>query len=363
MKNKGQKKKEKGYCPECVRLEKEAGKERPWYRERLFQVVVFILILYVLNALLTFTGIEILHPLFSALYDYTALIWWAILLGVVIGGVIDYIVPRKYISKYLSKSEKRTIAYSVVLGFLMSVCSHGILAISMELYKKGASVASVIAFLMASPWANLPITILLVSLFGLNAFYLIISAIVIALITGMIFQALDRKGWIERSRHTAHVDEDFSVGDDMRKRFRGFRENPQTGRVLKGVFAGSWSLTKMVLWWILVGMILASAARAYIPQDIFMSYLGPTVFGLLMTLVIATILEVCSEGTAPLAFEIYEQTGAFGNSFTFLMAGVITDVTELGLIWHNIGRRAALWLPIVTVPQVLLLGYLFNTIL
>jgi hypothetical protein len=355
--------KKKGYCPECAKLDKEKAKEKPWYKERLFQVTAFILILFLLNFLLTPIGITVLQPLFHALYDYTLLIWWAILLGVAIGGVIDYIVPREYISKYLSKSEKKTIAYSVILGFLMSVCSHGILAISMELYKKGASVASVIAFLMASPWANLPITILLVGLFGVNGFYLILSAIVIAVITGIIFQILDRKGWVERSGHTAHTDEGFSVRDDMKRRLDGFIKNPETGRVLKGVLSGSWSLSKMVLWWILIGMVLASAARAYIPQEIFMSYLGPTIFGLLVTMAIATVLEVCSEGTAPLAFEIYEQTGAFGNSFTFLMAGVATDVTELGLIWHTIGRKAALWLPIITVPQILLLGYLFNTLL
>ncbi|MBW2988500.1 hypothetical protein KY318_03230 [Candidatus Woesearchaeota archaeon] len=44
-------------------------------------------------------------------------------------------------------------------------------------------------------------------------------------------------------------------------------------------------------------------------------------------------------------------------------AGVVTDYTEIGLIWSNIGKRAAIWLPIITVPQVLLLGYLFNVLL
>jgi len=84
---------------------------------------------------------------------------------------------------------------------------------------------------------------------------------------------------------------------------------------------------------------------------------------LLVTLFFATIIEVCSEGSSPLAFEIYNQTGAFGNSFVFLLSGVITDVTELGLIWHNIGKKAAIWLPIITVPQVIILGYLFNIFL
>jgi uncharacterized membrane protein YraQ (UPF0718 family) len=94
-----------------------------------------------------------------------------------------------------------------------------------------------------------------------------------------------------------------------------------------------------------------------------MEFMGPTIIGLLITLLFATIIEVCSEGSSPLAFEIFNQTGAFGNSFTFLMAGVATDYTEIGLIWQNIGKRAAILIPIITVPQIIVLGYVFNTIL
>ena len=84
---------------------------------------------------------------------------------------------------------------------------------------------------------------------------------------------------------------------------------------------------------------------------------------MIVVLVLATLIEVCSEGSSPMAFEIFKQTGAFGNSFIFLMAGVATDYTEIGLIWSNIGEKAARWLPVITVPQVLILGYLFNLFL
>jgi uncharacterized membrane protein YraQ (UPF0718 family) len=84
--------------------------------------------------------------------------------------------------------------------------------------------------------------------------------------------------------------------------------------------------------------------------------------GLIVTLIVATLIEVCSEGSAPMAFEIFRQTRALGNSFVFLMAGVVTDYTEIGLLWHNVGRRVAIWLPIVTVPQVILLGIIANII-
>ena len=88
--------------------------------------------------------------------------------------------------------------------------------------------------------------------------------------------------------------------------------------------------------------------------------MGPTILGMGITLGVATILEVCSEGMAPLAFEIFRQTGTLGNSFVFLMAGVVTDYTEIGLLWHNVGKKTATWLPIVTVPQVIVFALVAN---
>jgi len=340
-------------CPTCTAPAKK------WYTERVFIFLFITIALFVVSYI-----VPVLNPLFDSLYSYLKLIWWAILLGLVIGGVIDYWIPQEYITRYLAKKEKKTILYAISFGFLMSACSHGILAISMALYKKGASIPAVIAFLLASPWANLPVTILLFGLFGAKAILLVLGAIVIAVTTGIAFQVLDKKGLIEEGKPVKDVDENFSIREDLARRLKEYTPTPKNlKKDLAGIAESSWSLTKMVLWWILVGMILASFARTYVPHDLFMKYMGPTVLGLLVTLALATIIEVCSEGSSPMAFEIYNQTRAFGNSMTFLMAGVATDYTEIGLIWSNIGRKTALWLPVITVPQIILLGYLFNTLL
>ncbi len=346
-------------CPSC------AAKAKKWYHQRLFIVTLAIVLLLLISFAIPF-----LDAFRDAFIDYLQLIWWAVLLGFLVGGLIDVFVPHTYIKKYLSRHRKRTILYAIVFGFLMSACSHGILAIAIELYKKGANTSSVIAFLLASPWANLPITFLLVGFFGVKAGFIIVSALVVATITGLVYQLLERNGWVECQHCNLGEDvpvyTDFSIRTDIKRRIKEYRMNKQnTVSIIKEVFIGSWSLSKMVLWWLLIGMVMAAVARAYIPQDLFVAYMGPTTVGLLVTLFFATIIEVCSEGSSPLAFEIYQKTAqagapAFGNSFTFLMAGVATDYTEIGLIWANIGRRAALWLPVITVPQILIIGYLFN---
>ena len=349
------KRKEKS-APSCCKVRKK----KPWYKERLYVITIATIILLIVALLIPY-----LNPFYDAFMDYLGMIWWAILIGFLIGGIIDQFVPRAYIEKYLARHQKRTIVYAIIFGFLMSACSHGILAIAIALYRKGANTSSVVAFLLAAPWANMPITVLLFSFFEVKALAIIFSAILVALVTGLIFQKLEKRGMVEcnvcKTGSDKRVNYEFSVRQDMKRRWREYDFNRENNaRVIKGTLSGSWVLTKMVMWWLLIGMIMASFARAFIPPHMFMEYMGPTLLGLLVTLFFATIIEVCSEGSSPLAFEIYNQSGAFGNSFTFLMAGVATDYTEIGLIWQNIGKRAAVWIPIITVPQIIILSVFFN---
>ncbi len=161
---------------------------------------------------------------------------------------------------------------------------------------------------------------------------------------------LEKANLIERSKNTPYK-EKYSW--DKIKNF-------DIIDTVKGTTRGALNLANMVLWWIVLGFLIAAIINAYVPSHIFMKYMGPSFVGLLLTLVFATIIEVCSEGSSPIAFEIFTKVGTLGNPFVFLMAGVITDYTEIGLIWTNIGKKAAIWLPIITVPLVVFFGMLFN---
>ena len=300
----------------------------------------------------------------SALYrDYLRRMLVPFLLGLALGGVIDYFVPREYIAKLLSGPRKQVIARSTLLGFLASSCSHGCLALTIELYRKGASIPAVVSFLLASPWASLSLTFMLLSLFGLTGFIIVGCALVIAFVTGLLFQHLARQGRIETNPNTPADQDDFSIWQDLAARWRAYPWTPrQFAADARGVLSGMLPLGRMVLGWVQLGLVLSSFAGAWIPHGVFERFLGPSGGGLLLTMLAATIIEVCSEGTAPLAFELYRQTGALGNAFAFLMGGVVTDYTELGALWINIGRRTVLWMVAITLPLVMGVGLLLNAL-
>lgn len=329
---------------------------KPWHKRPL-SITLAITLLVLLISLF----IAALQPFLHTFFKFWSTIWWAILLGFIIAGMIDALVPNTYISSYLAQPGQRSIYYAAILGFIMSVCSHGILAIAMELHKKGGSIGAVITFLLASPWANLGIAFMLIAMFGLKALLFMLAAIVIAVITGLLYQILDRYNLIEKNPHTSTVPTEFSVKEDINKRWHDFTWSAANIKMLGlAICKGSWKSIQMVLWWVIIGTLIGSALDSFVPHQFFKEYLAANFTGLLITLAIATVIEVCSEGSAPIAFAIYEQTASFGNAFIFLMAGVITDFTEIGLIWINIGRKSAIWLPIITIPQAILVAYLFN---
>ena len=304
-----------------------------------------------------------LEPFRAALWEYVRAIWLAVASGFLLGGVMDRFIPSSYISKHLSQTGRQTVLNAVGLGFLMSSCCHGLLAVAMELHRKGASGAAIVSFLLASPWASMPVTFMLLGLFGLKGLLIVLVALLVALVTGIFFQWLDGRGWIERNRHTVAVHETFSIRSDLKRRLKAYRFSwHRLGRDLTGILRGSAALARTVSGWIFFGLTLAALSHAFIPKEWFHRFLGPSFSGLLGTLFFATVLEVCSEGTSPVAFEIYRQTHAFGNALAFLMAGVVTDYTEIGLLWQNVGRKTALWMLLVALPQVVLWGLLFNAL-
>lgn len=119
--------------------------------------------------------------------------------------------------------------------------------------------------------------------------------------------------------------------------------------------------SRMVIKWILFGTILAGLVRAFIDADSFQTFFGPTLAGLGLTVLVATILEVCSEGSTPVAADILTRAKAPGNSFAFLMTGVSTDYTEIMILKDTTKSwKIALFLPLLTVPQVILISWLIN---
>lgn len=285
--------------------------------------------------------------------------WWGLAIGVLFVGILGT-VPRDLVMALLGRRAGFAgMCRATLAGVLLDLCSHGILAVGMRLYERGASVGQVMAFLLASPWNSLSLTLILIALIGLGWTLLFIAlSLVIGITTGLLFDTLVTRGTLPRNPYRDVDDEAVP----LRRQLRDYRRSltpsvAGTGRLLADGVRGS----RVVIRWALFGLLLAAAIRGLVPAGLYAQWFGASLVGLWLTLAAATVIEVCSEGATPLAADLLNRAGAPGNAFTFLMAGVATDYTEVMSIKDTSGSwRLALFLPLLSVPQVMVLGYLLN---
>ena len=295
------------------------------------------------------------HGIFELLNE----MWWGLAFGIVAVGLIGR-VPREMVMGLLGRPGRAGgILRAVGAGLLLDLCNHGILLVAMKLYERGASIGQVMAFLIASPWNSFSLTLILFSLIGWKwTVCFILGSGAIALVSGLVFDRLAARGVLPANPHTRDLPPDYSLIGDARVRLRGFRPGP---RWFGSVLVEGIKESRMIVRWILFGAVLAVLLRVFLPLDFYQNWFGPTVGGLLLTLLAATIIEVCSEGSTPIAADLVVRAGAPGGGFAFLMAGAATDYTEIMALKQTTGSwKIALFLPLVTVPQVLLLSWLMN---
>ena len=301
-----------------------------------------------------------LNTLITSTVELMNTMWIGIAFGVIALALLSQI-PRELVMSALGTNKgKQGILRATLAGLLLDLCNHGILMVGAKLYERGASIGQVMAFLIASPWNSLSLTFIMIALMGWGWTLAFIGlSLVIAIIAGYAFDALVARGTLPNNPHqVAIVDENFSF---WKQASASWSKTTVDSTLIKTMLLSGIKDSRMVLRWMLFGVLLASAIRAWVPTEVFSTYFGPTMIGLFFTVVAATIIEVCSEGSTPIAADLLNRAGAPGNSFEFLMTGVSTDYTEIMVI-RDVTKswKIALFLPLLTVPQVLIIAWILN---
>ncbi len=286
--------------------------------------------------------------------------WWGVAIGIVFVGLLNF-VPQSLVVSMLGRGGSLSgIVRATAAGVFLDLCSHGILMVGMKLYQKGASLGQVMAFLIASPWNSLSLTLVMIALIGLPwTLAFILLSMVIAVIAGLVFDALVKRRKLAENPDAPEAEQPVEpIGPQLKALWARASFKP---KALAAVGREGLKGSRMVIRWLLFGVLLAAIIRALMPTEAFAEWFGPTLIGLLLTTVAAAIIEVCSEGSTPIAADLMNRAKAPGNSFLFLMAGVATDYTEIMVIKDTMKSwKTAFALPAIVLPQVLLVAWILN---
>ncbi|MBK7228253.1 MAG: permease [Ignavibacteriales bacterium] len=124
----------------------------------------------------------------SAVKEIVAKVWIYIVIGIAVGAVIHGYVPENFMASMMGKSAWWSVPAAVILGIPMYSNAAGIIPIVQALLEKGASLGTVLAFMMAVIGLSLPETIILKKVLKIQLIGIFIGVVGVGIIVvGYLF--------------------------------------------------------------------------------------------------------------------------------------------------------------------------------
>jgi len=265
-------------------------------------------------------------------------VWWALVIGFAISGIVQAWVPRARIEGALSGTGFAPIAKATGLGAASSSCSYAAIAIARSLFAKGASAITALSFQFASTnlvWElGLVLWVLIGWQFTLAEFVggFILIALMAVLLRRFVSPALEERARAhaqdaagEGHDHGGH-DHHGSADGDGPLPLRDAIRSADSWREVAANFRMDWSMVwkEIALGFLLAGFI------GLLGDDFFNVLFVTDAPPLLRTLenvivgpLIAVLSFVCSVGNVPLAAVLWSGGIGFGGVVAFLFADLI----------------------------------------
>jgi len=256
-----------------------------------------------------------------------------ILIGVLVSSIIQVIIPgEKLVSLFPRKTGLGFIA-AILAGFLFPVCDCAIVPVAARLVKKGVPLHTAVTFMLAAPLVNpLSIASTLYAFPGQPsiAVYRVFLGVAVALAVGVTFWFFpeERKitidGYTDYSCRCGYCMDNTAITGPKGKVEAVFRhagaEFFQVGRFL------------------IIGALLSSMVQVMVPKNIFSDIGGGYVVSLLIMMLAAFVLSVCSTSDAFIGRTFINQF-PMGAVMGFMVLGPMLDIKNFLVLLGNFSKR------------------------
>lgn len=285
-----------------------------------------------------------LHDILNALIEVTAAMSPYLLLGFLIAGVLHVYVPKRFYAKYLSRDNKWSVLWAALLGVPLPLCSCGVIPTAVGLKNEGASKGAVASFLIATPQTGIDSILATFSLMGLGV---AVVRPVAALVTGVCGGLLVNR-FAGGGTTVAPTDCTCTVE-------RGNR----LWRVLKYAY---FDMIQDIGLRLLIGLIVAALINVVVPDEFFLSFGKQPLLQMLVILVVAVPMYICSTGSIPVAAALMMKGLSPGAALVMLMAGPAVNIASILVVKKSMGNRFT-WIYLLTIVGFsILFGMIINAI-
>lgn len=307
-----------------------------------------------------------LSAYFDALSELFNELWVYFLLGLLISALIQEFVSTKRLLQYFGGNDLASLLRATTAGLFVSVCSCGAIPIAAMLRQRGASTASALTFLLAAPWGGLLHVFIISGFIGIkNTVVLLVFSLLTGFLVGLILAKLENNKLIEAGISKKHKKNEKALCVECVdvEKLRLIHENEKLDkRIIYCIPKNAWQIFKDVGKYIVIGLLIAAAFKAFVPADLVQKYLGndERFLPVLIAVPISAVLELASEGLAVLSGQLYELGASLGVVFIVMMVGLTTDLTELSMIYGQFGKRCAIAYVLTATTMAVLFAWLIN---
>lgn len=283
-----------------------------------------------------------------------------IVLGAVIAGILEEMVPQQAIARLVPRSRPLAIALGCLLGLAFPMCECGIVPVMRRLLRKGLPLSCCVAYMTAGPIINLLVIFSTTVAFirhdgGLTIIVLrVVFGFLVAFGTGMVVERQFRKyGYdllrpIARPPAAAPLPHPAGAENSTNGRTNG--NGPPPASVWQRV--GNIAATALhdfvdITVFLIIGALLAATVRFWLSND-DISYLSTSypVLMILGMMGLAILLCLCSEADAFVAASFTTLNPA--GKLAFLVLGPMLDL-KLYMMFTRVFRPRLIWTIVICV--------------
>ena len=267
-----------------------------------------------------------------------------LLLGFLIAGILHVFIPKKFYRRYLSNNNRLSILWAALLGIPLPLCSCGVIPTAIGLKNERASKGAVASFLIATPQTGIDSILATYSLMGLG-FAIVRPAA--ALITGIC-------GGILVNRFVPKENDDTTIINNNTK-----EKGNRLWRVLRYAY---FEMIQDIGLRLLIGLIIAALINVAIPDEFFLHFGSYPLLQMIVILIIAVPMYVCSTGSIPIAAALVMKGLSPGAALVMLIAGPAVNIASILVVRKSLGSRFT-WIYLLTIVVFsILFGLLINAI-
>jgi uncharacterized membrane protein YraQ (UPF0718 family) len=273
-----------------------------------------------------------------------------LLLGTLASGLVEVFVDQNQMSKWVSHRPVAAAVGGAFMGMVFPVCECGVVPLTRRLFNKGLPLSAGISFLLAAPVLNPIVVFSTASAFGWGnmLFWRMGISLVISIIVGLVFSIEKDPANILRPVLTLSHDHDHTL---------------KANATLTEKFHHAFLVTADEFFemgrYLIIGSMLAAGLQTFIPQSALLAIGSGPVLSVLVMLVLAIVLSICSTVDAFVALG-FMGTFSFGSVLSFLVFGPMVDIKSVIMYLQVFRRRPVTYLVAIPFMMSLLAGALFN---